>query len=310
MNEQNQEFVEETRVLADLLPYPKQREFFDDAEGPEFDNLVKDIKQRGLQQLPEILPENQAGLPPNTILLGHRRIRALIKLGYVEYEVVVRYDLAEASPETIEEEFLKDNLARRHQSRLSLARIYKRLLEIERAGRKPEFTRRGTEIHQRPLDVETRDLIGKQFGVSGRTLDRWCRVLELPLEIQQAVENDRLPITVGDRLASLKPSVQEKIAAAIRDGLAPRKAVAKYKPKARRIADANKIIDDLIKALKKGLKSVPKQLPVTTRQPGRDSLQVLTESKSLLDEVAAKLKDNKATWQAKMKAKAEDVDRR
>jgi hypothetical protein len=308
MDYEHDEFVEEMRILANLTPYPKQHEFFGDAKDSSLKTLAKDIDQRGLQNLPEILPDNRAGLSPDTTLLGHHRVLALILLGYVEHPVIVRYDLAEASLDEIEREFLCDNLMRRHQSKLAQARIYKRLLEIERAGREKRFTRRGREIPERPLGIETRDLLARQFDVSGRTLDRWCRVLELPLEIQQAVENERLPLTVAAGLASLKRGEPEKVAAEIRGGMEPRKAVAKHTPKPPRADDANKSIDELMKALIRAHKSLPGQLSAVTRTPGKEGLQVLSNAKSLLDDVAAKLKDNEAAWRTRMRATVKELD--
>ncbi len=66
----------------------------------EFDlnALIEDIRKNGLREKIQILPKNKAGLPADTILDGHERSRALQKLGQTDTDVVVRYDLADATP--------------------------------------------------------------------------------------------------------------------------------------------------------------------------------------------------------------------
>src|SRR4051812_46962969 len=103
----------ERRSLRSLRSYPAQDAMFDPLSDTDLAALAENIRITGLKHPIEVLAKNRAGFPPDTILRGHQRFRALLLNGESEAIVLVRHDLADASRETIEREFLEDNLHRR-----------------------------------------------------------------------------------------------------------------------------------------------------------------------------------------------------
>jgi len=210
-----------SRKLDDLKDHPSQHLFYGDSDhDASVRELANDIKLRGLQELIEIIPQNQAGLPTNTIISGHCRRDALKLLGETKADVVIRYDLAEADAATVEAEFLKPNQLRRHQSKLSLARVALRLYEIEQEREPGELL---SWEHN-----EARDRVGDVVGMSGRNLVRYLHVLETPIEVQLAFEAQDLTLVMASRIAGLPPDAQQEIAEQIRRGASAKAVVEKY----------------------------------------------------------------------------------
>jgi ParB-like chromosome segregation protein Spo0J len=152
----------EVRKLKDLKPFPLQADFFDELSAPDLKALADDIARNGLRQPIQVLPKNDAGYPADTVIAGHQRKRALESLGRTEAEVLVRHDLADKDAREVEKAFLEDNQNRRHLDRLAKARVALRLCEIKRKAQ------RGT-LSAYDL-VNVREVVGKQIGLTGRTL--------------------------------------------------------------------------------------------------------------------------------------------
>src|SRR5262249_53696797 len=129
---------------------------------------------------------------------------------------------------------------------LEMARCYKRLKELEKKNRSGRL-----------LDCELKDLrdkIGKRLGVSGRTLDRYLRVLNTPQEVQDAVTANKLAVTVAGKVAGLRKVEQEQIAREIREGGDPGKVIKRVlgeaAPRVKNIHDEK---DALLRAMKRGV---------------------------------------------------------
>ncbi len=210
----------ESRRLADLLSHPRQAAFFAALSDFDLQTLASDIRRNGLQHPIEILPSNRAGLPPNTIIKGHERKRALILNKQAETTVRVRYDLVDASAGKIERILLEDNQNRKQLDPLTRAQVALRLLEIERD--RPRRRRAPDE------EAEARDRVGNAIGMSGRNLARYWKVLQTPLEVQHALRDGKLTLANAGRVAALAKPKQTKIAEAIRGGQEPSIAVSKY----------------------------------------------------------------------------------
>jgi hypothetical protein len=209
----------EKRKVEDLIPYPRQRDYFEDLAEDMLRALAKGM--RGGQVPPvEVLPENRAGLPPDTILRGHQRCRTARLDGQAEVPVLVRYDLADASASAIELEFLVDNQNRRHQDTLSKARVALRIYELERKN-----PQRGLTWSE---EDEARDRVGRIIGMGGRNLQRYWRILKTPTVVQEAFRSKQLSLVEASKVAGLLAKDQERIASRIRAGEAPRKVIAEY----------------------------------------------------------------------------------
>jgi ParB-like chromosome segregation protein Spo0J len=181
-----------------------------------------------------------------TIICGHKRVAAARLLGWEDILVWVREDLAD-KPAEVERRLIEDNLNRRQLGPLARARCYQRLRQL--AGGASRERLKGHE------QQDLRDRLAVQLDKSGRSLDRYLRILDhTPLEVQQAVEAERLPMTVALRVADLDPEAKEQIAMEIRDGGEPgevvRRLVAKSDPRHKHGREAGRAF---IKALERGL---------------------------------------------------------
>ena len=189
--------------IADLKPHPRQAELLGDAAGHEIVEHADSLRRDGLLHPVEILSDG-------TIISAHRRTAAAGIVGWEEIEVTVRDDLAAQGAEAVERRLIEDNLDRRQMGPLAVAKCCRALKLLRRPGRKRLYDAEKGEL---------RDQIGRRLGVSGRTLDRYLRVVEgTPREVRHAVEASLLPVTTAEKVAGLAKAQQEEIAKEIREG--------------------------------------------------------------------------------------------
>jgi ParB/RepB/Spo0J family partition protein len=208
----------------------------------EIDKLALDIKLNGLQIPIEITPDYD-------IICGHGRVEAARKLGRTDIKAWIRHDLGAKGDAHIEERMITDNLLRKHLDPLSQARYYKRLKEL--SAKLPDAKKGLYQL------ANNRDVLAEQFNMSGRNMDRICRILTTPKEVQDAVSNNQLTLQAAGEVARLPAATQKKIAAEIQAGKEPNDVVTPYLPKRqtrhKKVNDARKaainsirvIIDDL-----------------------------------------------------------------
>lgn len=210
----------ERRVLADLIPFPTQEQTFSACTAADDDNFREDIRSNGLRDLLHVIPENSAGLEPDTLLFGYRRCRALQEIGHTEYDVWVRYDLATASFAELEQLFLADNFQRRQLSKLERARVALRLFEIEKSREQGELDEQE--------ESEARERVGKAIGMSGRNVQRYINIVQAPLSVQNAFENGQIKLVEAGRLACLPPGMLTEVDQLLQSGVCPSKVLKQY----------------------------------------------------------------------------------
>lgn len=217
--------------IANLKKHPKQADMFADPTEHEVKELAESMKA-GLDHPIEILPDG-------TIICGHRRTAAARLLGWTTIPAIVRNDLAN-NPVAAEMRLIEENLNRRQMTPMQIARCYWRLKRIE-----------GWSASGLRGNRDLRDLIAKKFSLSGRQLDRYLRVIEhCPLEVQQAVDRGELGIMPANDVAGMSKKDKERVAAAIRKGMRPSKAVKSVKaPKKYRSVGAYPALHRLVEHL-------------------------------------------------------------
>lgn len=194
--------------VDDLQPHPRQAELFPGLNPEQIQDLIRDIETNGLQQPLEILPSG-------IVISGHQRLRAIRRLGWEQVQVIVRHDLQAAGEEAVMRRLIEANLNRQHLSRLQLARACKVLFDLEPKG----IERRGQgELNER---------IGKRYGYSGKTVERLLKLLELPVELQRAIECKMLPESRALALMQLPAELYEPVLNQLRDGHHIRRTVNK-----------------------------------------------------------------------------------
>jgi len=196
--------------IKDLKPHPRQAEFFQDLPFHLLRDLAQDMQDRGQKEPLEILPDG-------TIVCGHQRTRAAKMLRWEEIDVWVNHELAAQGDLAVEQRLIEDNLTRRNLDRLDQVRCYKRLVEMARET--PEQRRRS---HQRG---RLRDIVGSRLGISGRTLERYLRVLNAPREVQDAFKAGQISLVHASKVAGLPIKVQQQLAADLRADADPKQAV-------------------------------------------------------------------------------------
>jgi ParB-like chromosome segregation protein Spo0J len=146
--------------ISDLRPHPRQAAFFSDLTDADLAILVDDIRRNGLRNRIVILADG-------TIVCGHQRVRAAKLLGWSEIEAVILDSTDDAENERL---MIEDNLSRRHLGPVSLARIFKSLRQLDN----------GPVGESAVGDLRDRIAMKIAANRSGRTLERWLRILDAP----------------------------------------------------------------------------------------------------------------------------------
>ncbi|MGD0901241.1 MAG: ParB N-terminal domain-containing protein, partial [Thermoguttaceae bacterium] len=200
----------------------------------QLDELARDMETHGQRDPVEILDNG-------VIVDGHQRRRAALRLGWNELDVIVREDLAEAEDSAVEAEMIAANLHRRQLDVLAIARLYARLRQIARGWDSDDF------VGEVKRDVRDR-LAGRLGHRSGRTLDRYVKLLETPREVQDAVSRQELSMGAAIKVAKLSEDDRATIAAAIRQGQPAKEVIAAFF-NARRSRPANPETQEFLAAL-------------------------------------------------------------
>jgi len=187
----------ESRDVDSLHPHPRQAEFFNDLSDHELAILAGDIRLRGIERPPEILPDG-------TVLRGHQRVRAAKSLGLTRIEVLVRYDLKDGDENAVLEVFLTDNLYRRHLSKLGQARCAIKLAEID--------CDRRNKTSERQRNSAIVKAVSQRLGDSTKNAQRYISLSRAAESIQHAYERGLLPLVRAAATVWLRPCVQEKLA--------------------------------------------------------------------------------------------------
>ena len=277
----------EKRQLKDLIPFPVQKDFFDDLSEEDLQVLADNIARNGLRHNIEVLPENKAGYPPNTILTGHQRLRALLLNDESEAEVIVRYDLAEADATEIEREFLEDNKDRRQLDALAKARVALRLFEIEQGKGRGKLSRCD--------DGEARDRVGRAIGMSGRNLQRYFLILKAPVDVQNAFRSQKLTLVEAGKVALLGNKDQEKVAARIQTGENPRAVLQDFlAPKPAHKRPLYRALASFSRESKRCVEDLDGELEYVTRAAVKEHLPVLEKVHAMLTQILAQAKKQEA----------------
>ncbi|HUE16722.1 MAG TPA: ParB/RepB/Spo0J family partition protein, partial [Planctomycetaceae bacterium] len=253
----------EKRCVDSLRPHPRQNELFPDLPEHEFQALVEDIRKNGIRNPPEILPDG-------TILAGHQRLRAARELGWEEINVVVRDDLRDADEATIFEEFVYDNLLRRHLTKLHQAKC---AIELARG----ECERRDFIFDwQREKLILTS--VMERLAWCKKNAARYIHVSQTPLPIQEAFDRKLLKLVDAAGIANLPKENQERLAASVSKLL--REAEAK----------GTKSIKKKIGAL---VQAAFQKSRRPKRVPARSPIDTLRKLKEFLDDYLPVLQGNK-----------------
>ncbi len=168
---------------------------------------VESVKQYGVLMPGIVRPYPEGGYE---VIAGHRRWRACELAGLTEMPVIIR----EMDDDTAVVLMVDTNIQREDILPSEKAKAYRMKYEAMRhQGSKGE--------------KYTADAIGETAGESGRTVQRYIRLSELMEELLDYVDENKIPMVVGEKLSYLKAEEQAWVVDAIgNSGIFPSKAQA------------------------------------------------------------------------------------
>ena len=168
---------------------------------------VESVKQYGVLMPGIVRPHPKGGYE---VIAGHRRWRACELAGLTEMPVIIR----EMDDDTAVVLMVDTNIQRENILPSEKAKAYRMKYEaMKHQGSKGE--------------KYTADAIGEAAGDSGRTVQRYIRLSELAEELLGYVDENKIPMVVGEKLSYLKTEEQAWVVDAIgNSGIFPSKAQA------------------------------------------------------------------------------------
>ena len=172
-------------------------------------DLVDSIKKFGVLEPVMVIPHKDGGYE---MVSGHRRMRACQLAGVEDIPVIVRnLDRDEAIISMVD-----SNLKREEISPMEKARAY----QMKTDAMKRKMGRRTKEeiaqdeamgIKRMNADEE----LGQQVGESPATIQRYKTLNKLVPELQDMVDEGKIPVNTGADIAQMKPAEQKVLADAI-----------------------------------------------------------------------------------------------
>lgn len=177
------------------------------ADDEKMRETVDSVKEYGVLMPGIVRPHPESGYE---VVAGHRRWRACELAGLEEMPMLIR-NLNDDEATII---MVDTNIQREDILPSEKARAYRMKYEaLKHQGSKG--------------DKHTADIIGEAAGDSGRTVQRYIRLSELAEELLAYVDENKIPMMVGEKLSYLNMEEQEWVTDAINDsGTFPSRAQA------------------------------------------------------------------------------------
>ena len=203
--------IDETGETVTSVPLSELHTFkghpFRVLDDEKMQETVESVKQYGVLMPGIVRPHPEGGYE---VIAGHRRWRACELAGLTEMPVIIR----EMDDDTAVVLMVDTNIQREDILPSEKAKAYRMKYEaMKHQGSKGE--------------KYTADAIGEAAGDSGRTVQRYIRLSELAEELMDYVDENKIPMVVGEKLSYLKAEEQAWVVDAIgNSGIFPSKAQA------------------------------------------------------------------------------------
>ncbi len=200
-----------------LEPHPLSAEIFGHLPPEQFEDLVRDIEDRGLRYPLELDVHHR-------VICGSQRLRAVKQLDWDKVEASVCDKLVDE--EAIREWLIKDNILRRQ---LTPGQMYRAGQELERIESVRAEQRSLANLQHNPAKDEictssvgpndhveeagkTRDKVARELGTSGKTYERVKKIYESDDdELKQQVDQGLVSISAAARKVVKPPHEAQKI---------------------------------------------------------------------------------------------------
>ena len=185
--------------IEELIPHPRNSEFFDDMSGDKWKEFLESIKTSGVIE-PIVITQDKV------IVSGHQRVRACKELGIAEILAEVKvYDDEDA----ILKDLLETNIRQRGTIGGSSVKLGRRIRELERIYGIREGRPSKTSNNVGVKNITQEDLLN-QLGLNKETYRQAKSLSTLPPEIQELVEQGKISASTGSRLIARLP-LEEQI---------------------------------------------------------------------------------------------------
>jgi ParB/RepB/Spo0J family partition protein len=172
-------------------------------------DLVDSIKKFGVLEPVMVIPHKDGGYE---MVSGHRRMRACQLAEIEDIPVIVRnLDRDEAIISMVD-----SNLKREEISPMEKARAYQMKTDAmkRKMGRRTKEEKAQMEASgQKPMTAD--EELAKQVGESAATIQRYKALNKLVPELQDMVDEGKMPVNTGADIAQMKPAEQKLLADAI-----------------------------------------------------------------------------------------------
>lgn len=172
-------------------------------------DLVDSIKKFGVLEPVMVIPHKDGGYE---MVSGHRRMRACQLAEIEDIPVIVRnLDRDEAIISMVD-----SNLKREEISPMEKARAYQMKTDAmkRKMGRRTKEEKAQMEASgQKPMTAD--EELAKQMGESAATIQRYKTLNKLVPELQDMVDEGKMPVNTGADIAQMKPAEQKLLADAI-----------------------------------------------------------------------------------------------
>jgi ParB-like chromosome segregation protein Spo0J len=192
-----------TRNLFELKPHPRNTSIFGDPRRvPEFEEIKRSIRERGLQE-PLVIKAD------GTILSGHLRYQALIEIAAEnnqfshEVEIQVRIHEAFVSEEEELRYLFEANISRRQLTPRQIAMAYSAMLQsipVEPNQGKGGRPRKEITKHITQRGVGVKKKVARLFQVSARTADSLAMIYQtsgVPADVLELVDTKQISVSLA-----------------------------------------------------------------------------------------------------------------
>lgn len=196
-----------TMKVANIRPF--ERHPFAVRDNKDMWDLVDSIKKFGVLEPVMVIPHKDGGYE---MVSGHRRMRACQLAGIEDIPVIVRnLDRDEAIISMVD-----SNLKREEISPMEKARAY----QMKTDAMKRKMGRRTKEeiVQDEAMGIKRMNAdeeLAQQVGESPATIQRYKTLNKLVPELQNMVDEGKIPVNTGADIAQMKPAEQKVLADAI-----------------------------------------------------------------------------------------------
>lgn len=206
--------------VSQLIPHPRNHEFFDDIEGEGWDDFLKSIRTSGVTNAITVDQRN-------IIISGHQRVRACELLGIDEIPANrITYTEEELNAEKDVKDLIESNLKQRVAGNANAVKLGRCFVFLEqyygvKRGRPSKISNNVGNLKEDSTNGKkySQDDMIRELGLNKETYRQAKLLATMPTEVQQAVEDGQISASTAVRtIAKLPKEKQLEIADLLSDG--------------------------------------------------------------------------------------------